>query len=229
MSRKKKDVQNEDIDTNSTELLSLGDQEAADNANALIASIDQRKSPWTLSKKAEEAKRAAMAMLSTKNGLHARVPLICKSEACPYAEQCVLLPNDLAPLGEPCPVELAQIDVRANGYMQDIDYDSASFTDKILLSEIVQLDILLERCRALMSKEGTPVIEMAIGIDNDGNEIDQPAVSKAWEAYEKISKKRDQTYQLLMMTRKDHKNDDSDEAQSVSSMLEQVINADISV
>ena len=67
---------------------------------------------------------------------------------------------------------------------------------------------------------------MAIGVDQEGNEIRQPSVSKAWEAYEKVSKKRDQTYQLLMMTRKDKKDENkSAEAESVSDMLHNVIDA----
>lgn len=83
---------------------------------------------------------------------------------------------------------------------------------------------MLERCKALLSKEGTPVIDMSIGVDQDGNEIRQPAVSKAWEVYEKVSKKRDQTYQLLLMTRKDKANKDtSDESQNISKMLQDVI------
>ena len=93
------------------------------------------------------------------------------------------------------------------------------------MSELVTLDIMLERCKALMSKDGTPVIDMAIGVDQEGNEVRQPAVSKAWEAYEKISKKRDQTYQLLMMTRKDRKSKDDDrDGENVSDVLRNVIN-----
>ena len=65
---------------------------------------------------------------------------------------------------------------------------------------------------------------MSIGVDQDGNEIRQPAVSKAWEVYEKVSKKRDQTYQLLLMTRKDKANKDtSAESQNISKMLQDVI------
>ena len=86
---------------------------------------------------------------------------------------------------------------------------------------------MLERCKALISREGTPVIDIAIGIDNEGNEIRQPTVSKSWEAYEKISKKRDSVYQLLMLTRKDKKSDDSDDSISTSQMLRDVISSGV--
>ena len=209
---------------NSKEIVS--EEEDKRKFNSLIESIRAADNPWGITPHAVRAKSAAMAMLATKNGLHARVPIICKANACPYADQCQLLAADMAPYGEYCAMELAQIDLRAMGYSQDIDYDTASFTDKNLLSELITLDVLLERCKSLMSKDGSPVIEVAIGVDHEGNEVKQPAVSKAWEAYEKISKKRDQVYQLLMMTRKDHKGvDNESDSRSLSDTLHDIINA----
>lgn len=201
----------------------LGDTEEdiESKTKALVAEVKERNNPWGITSRAQQSVKLAMAALSTKNGMHARVPLVCKGEGCPYSDQCPLLPYDMAPIGEYCAVEIAQIDLRANGYAKDIDFDTASFTDKNLLSELIMLDVMLERCKALMAKDGTPVIDMAIGVDSEGNEIRQPAVSKAWEAYEKISKKRDQTYQLLMMTRKDKSKskDEDEEGSSVSKAL----------
>ena len=201
-------------------------EEMSQHITSLILQTQREANPWGISPRGNLAKRLAMAKLSTKNGLHARVPIVCKADSCPYAEQCPLLPYGAAPEGEFCSVELAQIELRAAGYSQDVDYDTASFTDKNLISELITLDVMLERCKALMAKDGSPVIEMAIGIDQEGNEVRQPAVSKAWEAYEKISKKRDQVYHMLMLTRSDHKNDGQDsDAQSVSDVLHDVINA----
>ena len=210
------------------EILALApteDVEATENRERLELDLKAPNNPWGLTPKALEATKAAMTMLATKNGLHARVPLVCKGEGCPYANTCKLLAYDLAPVGEYCATELAQIDLRSAGYSNDIDIDSASFTDKNLLAELITLDVMVERCKALMAEEGTPVIDMAIGVDKEGNEVRQPAVSKAWEAYEKISKKRNEAYQLLMLTRKDKKSkDEDDDGISASQMLHDVIN-----
>jgi len=212
------------------DMLLLGEEDAiekndiTEKTNTLIKEIQKRNNPWGTSFKADQARRLALSTFAVKNGMHARIPLVCKAENCPYADQCQLLPYGMAPEGEYCAVELAQIELRAAGYSQDIDYDTASFTDKNLMSELITLDVMLERCKALLAKDGTPVIDMAIGVDQEGNEIRQPSVSKAWEAYEKISKKRDQTYQLLMMTRKDRRKDGhDDDALSVSDALHSVI------
>jgi hypothetical protein len=104
---------------------------------------------WGYSNVGLEAKRAAMSMLATKTGMYARIPLVCKAESCPYSESCNLLPYNLAPLGEPCPIETAQIEVRYAGYDRDFNLDTASFTDKNLVAELIKHDIMLERCRRL--------------------------------------------------------------------------------
>ena len=50
---------------------------------------------WGYSELGIEAKKAAMTMLSTKTGMYARIPLVCKANNCPYAEKCQLLNYNL--------------------------------------------------------------------------------------------------------------------------------------
>lgn len=228
---KKKDVQKEDNNTDSTKELdfiedpeALELQELHERTNAILTDMRAKDNVWHLSPRAYEGLRLAMGALSVTNGMYSRVPLVCKGDECPYAEQCTLLPAGAANVGSYCQWEIAQIDLRAENYAKDIDFETASFTDRNLMSELITLDIMLERCKALLAKDGTPVIDMAIGVDSEGNEVRQPAVSKAWEAYEKVSKKRDQTYQLLMLTRKDKRSkDNDDDVQSVRDELQNAI------
>lgn len=180
---------------------------------------------WGYSRKGIEARKAVMTMLSTKTGMYAKIPLICKGDGCPYADTCPLLPYDLAPAGEYCPHETAQIELRAGAYANEVGLDPESFTDRQLLNEIVGYDIMLERCRALMAKEGTPVIDITIGVTEEGDEIRQPAVSKAWEAYEKIVKKRNEAYQLMLMTRRDKNKNGETNQDSISELLKNVIDS----
>lgn len=190
--------------------------------------LTKAQSPWHYSPKALKAHEAAKIMAVTKNGMFSRVPIICKGHMCPYAKLCLILEDDIAPEGEYCPMETAQIEFRAAQYSEDFDIDNMSFTDKTLLNEIIGLDIMLERCRALMSLEGSPVQEITVGISDNGEEIRQPAVSKAWETYEKMSRRRDSIYQLMMMTRRDKKKDsDNDTINSLSNILNTITIEDI--
>lgn len=181
---------------------------------------------WGHSTLGLEAKKAAMSMLSTKNGMYARIPLVCKSSGCPYADSCMLLKYDLAPMGEACPKETAEIELRYAAYDEDFELDKASFTDRNLISELINYDIMLDRLRALLVKEEVLVVDQVAGIGENGEEFYQPTVSKTWEAYERVEKKRNNIYDLMLATRKSKKsNKDDDGNQSFTQMVSQVMNA----
>lgn len=165
--------------------------------------------------------KAAMQMLSTKTGIYARIPLFCKGKDCPYEESCQLQQYGIAPENQACPVEVAQIQRKYVNYCTefDLDSDEASFTDKNLVNEIITMEIYMERCKALMSKEGNPVQMIMTGVSESGDIIEQPAVSKAFEAYEKFSKKRNDNYNLLMATRKDKKKDSTDKNETIIDIM----------
>lgn len=181
---------------------------------------------WGYSNVGIEAKRAAMSMLATKTGMYARIPLMCKAESCPYSDSCSLLPYNLAPIGEPCPIETAQIEIRFAGYEQDFNLDNASFTDKNLVAELINHDIMLERCKALITKEGVLVTDVVAGVSENGEEFYRPEVSKHWEAYERIQKKRNEIYQLMMATRRDNKDRDGNGDDSLTKAMADMFAAD---
>lgn len=184
---------------------------------------------WGYSNVGIEAKRAAMSMLATKTGMYARIPLMCKAESCPYSDSCSLLPYNLAPIGEPCPVETAQIEIRYAGYEKDFNLDNASFTDKNLVAELINHDIMLERCKALITKEGVLVTDVVAGVSENGEEFYRPEVSKHWEAYERIQKKRNEIYQLMMATRRDNKDKEGSGDDSITKAMADMFATDFVV
>ena len=184
---------------------------------------------WGYSNVGIEAKRAAMSMLATKTGMYARIPLVCKAESCPYSESCSLLPYNLAPIGEPCPIETAQIEIRYAGYEKDFNLDTASFTDKNLVAELINHDIMLERCKALITTEGVLVTDVVAGVSEQGEEFYRPEVSKHWEAYERVQKKRNEIYNLMMATRKDNKDKEGSGEDSLTKAMADMFAADFVV
>ena len=171
------------------------------------------KNIWNHDKPGLMAIKASMQMLSLKTGIYARVPIYCKGERCPYSENCPIFINGLAPEGEACPVEVAQIERKYALYSKDFDLDGpdASPTDLALVEEIITMEIYMERCKSLMSREISPIQMVAVGVTEDGAPVEQPQVSKSVEAYETFSKKRNADFNLLMATRKDKKKDDKEE------------------
>lgn len=162
---------------------------------------------WGHSSLGMEAKSAAMSMLSTKTGLYAKVPITCKADGCPYEKTCALLPYGLAPLGEKCPWETALIETRYAGYMQDYDLDTASFTDSTIVSELINIDIMLERTKSLMSAEETPITDVVAGMTESGEQFTRPEISKAYEIYERNLNRKERLLDMMMGTRKSKKGD----------------------
>lgn len=196
---------------------------AVQNREALEKSLTNI---WGHSSLGLEAKKAAMSMLSTKTGMYARIPLVCKADLCPYAHSCMLLKYDLAPAGEPCPKETAEIELRYAAYNDDFGLDESSFTDRNLVSDLINYDIMLDRLKSLLVKEEVLVVDIVAGIAENGEEYTQPIVSKTWEAYERVEKKRNNIYDLMVATRKANKSNKDDEGeQSFTQMVSQVMNA----
>lgn len=178
---------------------------------------------WGHSSLGLEAKSAAMSMLSTKTGLYAKVPITCKAEGCPYEKTCALLPYGLAPLGEKCPWETALIETRYAGYMDDYDLDSASFTDSTIISELINIDVMLERTKALMSSEETPITDVVAGMTESGEQYTRPEISKAYEIYERNLNRKERLLEMMLGTRKSKKGDKNENV-SVMDLLHGALN-----
>ena len=190
------DIRHEIEETKAQEALEL-----RKNFEANISNV------WGHSSLGMEAKSAAMSMLSTKTGLYAKVPITCKADGCPYEKTCALLPYGLAPLGEKCPWETALIETRYAGYMQDYDLDTASFTDSTIVSELINIDIMLERTKSLMSAEETPITDVVAGMTESGEQFTRPEISKAYEIYERNLNRKERLLDMMMGTRKSKKGD----------------------
>lgn len=173
---------------------------------------------WGHSDMALQVKRAAMSMLATKHGLYTKIPISCKGDECPYRRTCPALKHGAAPEGEICPIEAALIEQKYEGYNSDFNLDEASFTDRSIVSEIINLDIQLERCKELMGAEGVPVVDVVAGVDESGTPIYRPEVSKFQEAYERALEKRNKLYSLMEATRKDRKQE-TQEVQSIDAVI----------
>ncbi len=184
---------------------------AKDNAKKLSDKINKN-NPWLtgnahIDSKFQIACDAAQQMRATHVGIYVRIPLYCKEERCPFAESCILLANSLTVKGQPCPQEIAQIKQKYVQYAAELGLEDENcetrYVDEALLEEVITMEIYMDRCKALMSKEASPVQMVTGGISANGESYETPQISKALEAYEKFSKKRNEAFSQLMATRKD--------------------------
>ena len=209
---------NNELELSTQDLALAEEQDAIAKREAFEANI---KNIWGYSPLGLEAKKAAMSMLSTKTGLYAKVPISCKADTCPYAVTCVLLEAGLAPRGQKCPMETAMIETRYAGYSQDLGLDTASYTDNTIVADLINLDITIERCKALLAAAQTPIEEVVAAVGENGEAYTKPEISKAWEVFERASNRRDKILDTMMATRKSQKGMVQEQS-GISDMLSQV-------
>lgn len=163
--------------------------------------------PWNYTKSGWLSKKLVSKHLnSVKTGLNSIYPIPCKKDQCPYGDSCIALQNNLEPpYGEPCVMETYKIEQLLIGYARDFDIDSASATDQILIKELVQLDLLMDRCQILMAKEGDVLQNVNMGVTDDGEVYTQPVVSRYLDAYERCSKRRQSLLNEMLGTRHSRK------------------------
>ena len=143
---------------------------------------------------------------SLKNGLFSIYPIPCKQEGCPYGSSCIALKNGLQPpYGDPCPLEVNTIENLVVQYSIEFKLDKASTTDRLLLQELVQTTLLMDRCQCLMAEEGDILQQVASGSTQQGEIYTQPVVSRYLEAWERLSKRRQAIMDEMMATRKSRK------------------------
>lgn len=202
-------------------------KEAIKKRKAFENMLAEANNPWGYSAPAMESKSAAMAMLSTKTGLYARIPLTCKADNCPYSNTCVLLQNDLAPYGEKCVIETTLIERSLEGYARDFDLNpDTSYTDFTIVKELINTDIMMERAQALLSQEGIAIEEVYAG-SNDANEnFYRKEISKALELYERHSKMRDRLLGNMVATRREKMRLKVADEKSYADMLAESLNAE---
>lgn len=172
--------------------------------------VSQNLSPtaWTLNPDAVAAIDVAKRMRSTKHGLYASVPIICKGRACPYRENCILYKSDMAPVEEKCPIEIAAIEDLYERYCQhfNINPDNPSPKDTIdltMIREMVDIDVTILRCDNKMAIDADFIIQNVVGLTEDSEPITKSELHPVVEYKEKLRSQKFKILQLMNSTRRD--------------------------
>ena len=111
-------------------------------------------------------------------------------------------------------------------YKEEFDLDNASFTDMVLVKDLIDCEIKMERSQALLTAEQLPIKQEAVGVSEDGEVIMKDEISKAYELHERNAKRKEKLLNLMMATRADKAKVKGGENQSVRDMFEEAISAD---
>jgi hypothetical protein len=156
-----------------------------------------------LSERARQALERANSIQLARHGFYASIPIICRGARCPYAATCQLLKEDLAPVGERCPLEIAAAQRLFQAYVDELKIDPDSAVDLTLVRELISLDIAILRCENKLAADADFVQEVAVAVTPRGHVITKPEIHRAAEYKDKLLEKRHRVLQLLNSTRKD--------------------------
>ena len=202
-------------------------EKAIEKRQAFEAMMDQVVNPWGYSEGALESKKAAMTMLSTKTGLYSRIPIICKGCNCPYGATCGLLEFGLDTVGERCVLETTMIEQKLANYTEEFGLDESSYTDWTMVKELINAEIMIERCLALMSQEGSAITEEFIGTsESSGVDYFRKEISKTQELYERNLKIKERILDTMMATRKAKSRVKGDDSSTEKSLLDTIFDID---
>ena len=174
---------------------------------------DSEKNRWGYSPAGWLSKKLISKHLnSMKNGLFSVFPIPCKGgQSCPYGESCIAAQYGMEPpIGEPCVIEVTKIENLIVSYSNDFNLQTASTTDRVFLQELIQLDLIMDRCQMMMAQEGKVLQDVTMGITEDGETYTQSVVSRYLDAWERMSKRRQSLLNEMNATRKAKKNEKND-------------------
>lgn len=147
---------------------------------------------------------------SSKHGLFASIPIICRGNACPYKDVCMVKKAERK-VGVRCPMEIAAIMSRFTQYCQhfeiDIDMPTVApehLVDVSLIKDLVTIEVAMMRAENKIAMNGDFMASTLLDIDKKCNPYFGQIVSPEQEHLMTLQEKKQKVLNQLNATRKDH-------------------------
>ena len=154
---------------------------------------------WT-----DEQKEKAVELVrpqKTRTSMFSSIPMNCESVKCIFADTCPLLKENLAPKGNPCPIEMSMVSQFTQEYLEQLDVNPNNLVEVSMIRDLVDQEVQYLRKTKLLAKEHF-IHENIIGIDsNTGEPIMKKELHLAVELEDKLHKRRKDLRNQLLATR----------------------------
>ncbi len=152
----------------------------------------------------EEVKALTYSMKRQSSGINSAVPIRCTGDTCPFKVSCPYMAIGKPPLMKPCLVESQLIHYWTEQYIDEFNVDPANITELHMVSELAEFNVYEMRVtKYLAENHPTLLQDIVVGVDANGNVIENQDVSKAFELKDRIKKNRMKVLEALMATRKE--------------------------
>jgi hypothetical protein len=179
----------------------------------------------------DEKKRAVELVRpqKTRTSMFSSIPMNCEATKCTFADTCPLLKENLAPKGNPCPIEMSIVAQFTAEYMEQLDVQSDNLVEVSMIRDLVDQEVQYIRKTKLLAKEHF-IQENIIGIDNEGQPIMKKELHLAVELEDRLHKRRKDLRNQLLATREAKAKigqTQLDTAQAISDIIHKVQNIEI--
>jgi hypothetical protein len=165
----------------------------------------------------------------TRTSMFSSIPMNCEATKCTFADTCPLLKENLAPKGNPCPIEMSIVAQFTAEYMEQLDVQSDNLVEVSMIRDLVDQEVQYIRKTKLLAKEHF-IQENIIGIDNQGQPIIKKELHLAVELEDRLHKRRKDLRNQLLATREAKAKigqTQLDTAQAISDIIHKVQNIEI--
>lgn len=181
----------------------------------------------------DEQKEKAIELVRpqrTRNSMFASIPMRCEASKCLYASTCPLHAENLAPYGNPCPIEMSIVSQFTAEYMQQLDVSPDNLVEVSMVRDLVDQEVQYLRKTKLLAKEHF-IQENIVGIDsNSGEPIMKKELHLAVELEDRLHKRRKDLRNQLLATREARAKVGQvqlDTAQAISEIIHKVQNIEL--
>lgn len=179
----------------------------------------------------DEKKRAVELVRpqKTRTSMFSSIPMNCEATKCTFADTCPLLKENLAPKGNPCPIEMSIVAQFTAEYMEQLDVQSDNLVEVSMIRDLVDQEVQYIRKTKLLAKEHF-IQENIIGIDHEGQPIMKKELHLAVELEDRLHKRRKDLRNQLLATREAKAKigqTQLDTAQAISDIIHKVQNIEI--
>ena len=161
----------------------------------------------------------------TRTTMFSSIPMTCESNKCIFADTCPLMKENLAPKGNPCPIEMSMVQQFTSEYMEQLDVQADNLVEVSMVRDLVDQEVQYLRKTKLLAKEHF-VQENIVGVDqNTGEPILKKELHLAVELEDKLHKRRKDLRNQLLATREAKAKVgqmQADSAQAISDILYKV-------
>jgi hypothetical protein len=151
----------------------------------------------------DEDKSKAVELIrpqKTRTTMFSSIPMNCEAAKCIFASTCPLHKENLAPKGNPCPIEMSMVAQFTAEYMEQLEVHPENLVEVSMIRDLVDQEVQYLRKTKLLAKEHF-IQENIIGIDHDGNPIMKKELHLAVELEDRLHKRRKDLRNQLLATR----------------------------